>query len=439
MEGRKPLIWAFMLVWCGVILAAPAATASSAEPSAAEAEVQDVTLERLLQEAMQRSPGLQAKKRAYEAARGRVISAWLPDDPMFGVDLEGQPDLFRFGRRMNAEYMVAQTIPFPTTLLLRGQAASKDAQIAYQRYKEEERDIAWHLEQPYYELYLTKKTQDALRDVRMLLETLARAVQARYETNRASQQDLLKTHIELAKIDNELFAVTQQEHLAEAHVSHLLDRSLETRYRLAPEEPAAWLGFSRPELEQVAMATRPELKALELGIARAKISRALARTSWLPDLTGRWEARQFKGEGGLREHDTFIGVTVPVWSLLKGAGGEWESAQREVQEAKAMYAEMKNEVLLAVHEAHVKVKIAEHALQVYEQSILPQARQQVGVALASYEAGRTEFLDLIDAERTLKDVQISYYKVKADHERGLSDLRLAVGGTFEQSLRGVTP
>ena len=438
MRGRRHPIWRCALLWCSVLLAAPAAS-TPAEPPREEDEVRDVTLEGLLHEAMERSPGLHAKKRAYEAARGRVISAWLPDDPMFGVDLEGQSDVFRFGTRADTEYMIAQTIPFPTTLLLRAQAASKDAQIAYQRYKEEERSIVWHLEQPYYELYLTKKTLDALTDVRMLLEKLAQAVQARYETNRASLQDVLKTQIELARVDNERFAIAQQEHLAEAHVSHLLDRSLETRYRLAPEQPAVWLALSRPELEQMALAARPELRALELGIARAKISRTLARTKWLPDLTGRWEARQFKGESGIREHDTFLGVTVPVWSLLKGIGGEWASAERDVQGAEALYAEMKNEVWLSVHEAQVKVKIAEHALQIYEQSILPQARQQVEVALAAYEAGRTEFLDLIDAERMLKDVQIAYDKVKADHERGLSDLRLAVGGPVEHGLKGATP
>ena len=91
---------------------------------------------------------------------------------------------------------------------------------------------------------------------------------------------------------------------------------------------------------------------------------------------------------------------------------------------------MKNEVLLKIHEACSKVQAAENALSLYEQAILPQAKQQVEVALASYEAGRTDFLSLIDTQRTLKEAQIAYEKVRADHELGMADLRFAVGSAL---------
>ena len=181
----------------------------------------------------------------------------------------------------------------------------------------------------------------------------------------------------------------------------------------------------------VPVTTRPELKAFEQGIKRAKASRLLAMTNWLPDLTGRIEMRQFRGESGIREHDTFLGVTVPVWSLLKGAGGEWAGANHDVQEAEALYTQMKNEVLLAVHEAYGTFQASDYAVQMYALSILPQAKQQVEVALAAYEAGRSGFLELIDAQRMLRESQLAYYTAKADHAMGLSNLRLAVGANLE--------
>ena len=398
-----------------------------AEVQAVHDEPRHVSLENLLTEAFLKSPGLAVKKRAYEAAGARVISAWLPDDPAFGVDVEGQPDLFQFGKRTNVEYMVTQTIPFPTKLVLRAQVALREAERAFQEYKEQERDIAWHIEQPYYELLLTRKTLAALNEIEDLLEKLHQAVRSRYESNQASQADLLKIQIERSRLEIDVFNQREKEHLAEAHFSHILNQPLDTHYVLAEESRSAPLSRSRSELEQLALRTRPELKALEVGIRRAKASRVLALTNWLPDLTGRLEARQFKGEGGIREYDTFLGVTVPVWSLLKGSGGEWKAASREVEAAHAQYDEMKNEVLLAVHEAYSKVQSSEKALQAYEQAILPQAKSQVDVAFASYQAGKADFLTLIDAQRTLKEAQITYAHVQADYEIGLSNLRLAVG------------
>jgi outer membrane protein TolC len=418
-----------LAVLAGVLLAgALSAQATPPPDDASDAPVQSVSLEGLIRQALEKSPGLQAKKRTYEAARGRVISAWLPDDPEIGVDVEGQPDLFDFSGRMNNEYMVSQTIPFPTTLILRGQVAMREAQMAFQEYKEAERDTIWHIEQPYYELFLAKKTIVSLEEIRTLLEKLLQAARARYESNQGSQQDLLKVQIERAKADIELVDWREKEHLAEAHFSHLLNQSLKTRYAVTEESSSATPSLSRDELEQTAVRMRPELKALETGIKRAKASRLLAVTSWLPEVTGRIEARQFKGEDDIRERDTFIGITVPVWSLLKGAGGEWKAAHREVQAAEALYTEMKNETLLAVHEAYSKVKAAEYAVQTYDQLILPQARQQVDVSYAAYEAGRSDFLSLIDAQRMLRDVQIAQANARAEYELGLSNLYLAIGG-----------
>ena len=417
-----------MIGWCA-LLAAGLLLATSPTDVGATSEQELLTLDGLLEKGMRNSPAIQAKKRMYEATRARVISSWLPEDPEFGVDAEGQSKLFRFHETDN-EYMVVQTIPFPTTLILKGQVALKDAQIAYQQYKEEERTIAWHLEQPYYELFLAKRTLTTLEELQQLAERLAKSVQARYESNQAPQQDFLKARIESSKTSIERYQWNEKVHLAEAHISHVLNQPLDTTYTLSEAPRSLASSLARADFERLALQVRPELKAFELGIKRAKANRWLAATSWLPDLTGRIEARQFSGEGSIREYDTFLGVTVPVWSLIKGVGGEWKGAGRDVQAAEATYTEMKNEVLLAIHEAYSKVKTGEHALTTYEQLILPQARQQVEVAFAAYEAGRSDILSLIDAERMLKDAQMAYYKFLADYELGLSDLRLAVGGSW---------
>ena len=412
--------WGLLLA---LLLGTPALAAD--QPSAVPA--QTVQLSELIDEALRRSPGLQAKKRAYESARAKIIPAWLPEDPEAGVDVEGQSRLLRLTPRMDNEYMVMQTIPFPTKLFLRGRLALRDADMAYQQYKEEERQIVWHIEQPYYELLLARKTLAALDETQLLAQKLVAAARARYESNQGSQQDLLKAQIELAKLNIDIFNWQQKEHLAEAHFSHILNRPLETTYRIAEPPPSTRLSSTMDELERRAVAARPELKVVETAMRRAKTNRMMAVTNWLPNITGRIEARQFRGEDSIRETDTFIGITVPVWSLLKGVSGDWKSAARDVQEAEALYTEMKNEVWLAIHEAYAKVQTSEYALRNYETAILPQAKQQVEVALAAYQAGKADFLSLIDAQRTLKETQVAYYQVAAEHELGRSNLRLAVG------------
>jgi len=408
--------------------------------SPVKADYQDkpvaLSLQSFTVDAFKKNAGLEAKKRDYEAARSRVIKTWLPEDPMIGVDVEGQSDFFDFDSRMNNEYMISQTIPFPTKLILNGVIASKEADIAYEKYQEEKRDLIWHIEEPYYELFMVKKTLSILEENQILLDQILQAVKSRYESNQASQDEFLKAQIELSKNGIEVFNMREKEHLAEAHFAHIVNEPLHTDYVLMDEEKRSKLPDAREELEKLALSKRPELRAFKIGVERAKANATLMHTEWLPDITGRLETREFE-DGRPRENDTFIGVSVPVWSLLKGIGGGWKSASEEVRAAEAMYEDMKNEVLLKVHEAYSKVKSAENAIQIYENFILPQAKQQVQVALSSYASGKTPFISLIDGQRTLKSAQMEYYKAVADYEMGLADLRLAVGDDLNDPVKGV--
>lgn len=389
--------------------------------------VNTVEIHNLVQEALIKSPAVQFKKAQYEALRSKVIKAWLPEDPMVGVDVEGQPDLFKTGERMNYEYMVSQSIPFPTKLILSGVIASKEADMAYQMYKEEERAVAWRIEQPSYQFFLAKRTLLALKESKQLLDQLSGVVQSRYEANKTDQSDVLKVQIESGEISIELFDWQQRSHIAEAAVSRQLNKPLDSSYPIREQVKRVAFSLTLSELEEIALEKRPELKSFEIGVERAKSSRLFSQTEWLPDIVGRFEARKFKGEDEIREYDNFIGFSVPVWSLLKGIGGGWASAQKEVDAAESLYTDMKNETLFKVHEAYAKFKSADNALNIYEGSILPKAKQQVEIAISSYEAGRTDILNLIDAQRTFKNTQIGYYKAMSDYEMALSDLRLSVG------------
>jgi len=346
---------------------------------------------------------------------------------MAGVNVEGQPKWLDTGNRMDNQYMLSQTIPFPTKLLLNGIIASKEADAAYQMFKEEERVVAWRIEQPSYQLFLSKRTLLALEENKQLLDQLSGVVRSRYEANKTNQSDLLKVQIELDGISIEIFDWQQKSHIADATVSRQLNKPWDTSYPIKEQVKRVPLSLTISELEKIGLEKRPELKSFESGLEQAKTSRLLSQTEWLPDITGRLEVRKYKGEDEIRDYDNFIGVSVPVWSLLKGIGGGWASAQKEVDAAESLYTDMKNEVLFRVHEAYAKFKSAENALNTYEGSILPKAKQQVDIAISSYEAGRADILNLIDAQRTLKNTQIGFYKAMSDYEMALSDLRLSVG------------
>ncbi len=65
--------------------------------------------------------------------------------------------------------------------------------------------------------------------------------------------------------------------------------------------------------------------------------------------------------------------------------------------------------------------------------IIPQANESLASAEAAYTTGRQDFLDLLDAERVLFQVRLTYHRLLADYWIALTDLEHGVGRRFPDS------
>lgn len=414
---QHPIMWLAVMaiglpVWAG--------------PGHAEGEPELKDLKSFLSEMNRQNPGVRMREEELEASRLRVSSAWLPEDPEFGVDFEGQENPFDFSPRMDDEYMIEQRIAFPAKLWLRRQAAQNKALAAAENLAEEKNEAAWHAREPYYQLKKTVKKKAALEESRKLVERVIASARSRYESGGAAQSEVLAAETEMARIEIEILKAQMEEKLAGAHFAHLVSEPLGTTYRFADEAREPFMVEAVDVLETLAIQKRPHLRSLALEARGAAIARDLERSEWLPDIVGRIEARDYR-DGADMEYDTFVGVSVPVWSLLGGVGGTFKAADREANAAALAYDEEVNEVRLKVREAYLAAETAWAVLEIYEKRILPQSRQAVEVALAGYSGGMTGFLEIIEAQKQLKSSLIDSIEAEFEYEKNLSDLKMAVG------------
>ena len=78
-----------------------------------------------------------------------------------------------------------------------------------------------------------------------------------------------------------------------------------------------------------------------------------------------------------------------------------------------------------------KVQAAIRTLLIYRDGLLPQAEQSFQAAVAAYQTGGVNFMTLLDAQRTIRDVRMGYYKALVDYEQSRADLERAVGKELE--------
>jgi outer membrane protein TolC len=117
---------------------------------------------------------------------------------------------------------------------------------------------------------------------------------------------------------------------------------------------------------------------------------------------------------------------LPIWRDKITA--EIAAAQARKQ---SVAARLTNEqILLAVDFADKMFSYRESVrnLELLQQRLIPKARLSLDVARAGYLSGQINFFNLIDAERTLLDFQLSEVEENTRRELVLADLSLLITG-----------
>ena len=78
-------------------------------------------------------------------------------------------------------------------------------------------------------------------------------------------------------------------------------------------------------------------------------------------------------------------------------------------------------------------RAASRNLELFTERLLPKARQSLEVAQSGYVGGKVEFLNVIDAERTLLDFRLSAVEARVQRELALAELSLIILGRPPQN------
>ncbi|MFH0877872.1 MAG: TolC family protein [Candidatus Omnitrophota bacterium] len=386
------------------------------------------TLRELIDSALKNNPQIHMAQARYEVAKAKIPQASSLADPRFDFKYDTMvPRMVAMESDdpgATRVFGVSQEIPFPTKLLLKAQIAAKESQMTYADYKEKENEIISMVKSLFAELSFLYKSIEIIKENKVLLEQLHQAVSSRFSLNRASQQDVLKVQVEIARMDNELVLLEARRQVAQAKLNTLLsqDPSTELGEIKISEEPTSFPELQ--ELNKTAKEHRQELLSFRLAVQRAKKMVALARQEYLPDFMIRYE--RMERAGHLKELAGMVGVTLPVWFWQK-QNFNVKEMKSDLKAMEASYKNEENQVLLEVKEDYAQLQAYKKLLELYKTSYLPQAEQTLKASLTGYEANEVDFLNVLDSQRMLLDFKLDYYKVLIDYEVTSADLELRIG------------
>jgi outer membrane protein TolC len=385
-----------------------------------------LVLPELIQEALARNPELVAARKQWEAATNRIAQARSLDDPILSVQLWNIPQSFNLTQTQNNIFGLSQNLPFPGKLDLKGDVASRSAEMTEQSVRAKERELVVRLKQTYYDLFLAQKAVQIHHEQVELLRQFVTIATAKFRGGMGSQADVLKAQVELSLLLQHLPVLEQRRKTTEAMLNTLLDRDPASPLDMAQEPAQLPLEESVENLHRLALHDRPELKAAELDVQRSEQSRALAKRQYYPDFNVAFQRFQnYQANDGF---GAYVAMSIPFsfWTKSKYDAGVQE-AEAAVSVAQAQQHTLENMTRFQINDLLAKLRATDQVATLYRTTILPQAEQSLESARVGYRAGKGGFLDLIDTQRAWRGFQLEYFKALVDRQHRLAELEQVVG------------
>jgi outer membrane protein TolC len=302
-------------------------------------------------------------------------------------------------------------------------------------------DVRIRARKAFYDLL---RAEDGLRIHDQHVDIAHQGVEAakiKYAVGKVPQQDILKAEVSLTRLAEHLIHFEQDADLARARLNTLLGRDPSAAIDVHGEHAISARLPSMETLEKTALQSRPDLLQMQAAADKGRKEETLAKTAYKPDFTVAAGYMLMPRGSEFRNNYMVEGSINLPWLNRRKHDAEIAESSAKVTEQDAELDAMRNSAFGQIQEALVETRAAQKLAIIYQQSLRPQAEATLHSTVIAYENNRTEFLDLLDSQMTVIDLDLAYVQAVADFEARLADLELVVGAPIDQvqkSSSGVT-
>ncbi len=396
-----------------------------------------VALDDLVKEALANNPQLRAARHQTAAAQTRIdqVSSWEAPQVgvvMFQTPIQSFPNPFKNG--METDYFIQQMFPFPGKLSSMGNAAENNAAMVGQAYNALEQKVTRDVKDAYYQLYLVQRKIEINAENQDLMRKFIAIATKQYEVGRGNQADILRGQTELSTLITDAVNLKKEQTVAGAMMNTLLSRPTDAPLGDVPEIESTIPRWTFEQLRPLALENRPELKSMDYNLAMNKEDLSASKKQYFPDVM----IQVMYKDMAMTKNDfwsTMVGISIPIAPWASGkVGSKVEEDELNVKKAEEDLSSMTNMTLFEVQDALVQVQSNQDVVFLFKNTVIPQAQQTLLSTQSAYQTGKTDFLTLIDAYRTLLKARLDHDAAIVQFMTSQAKLEQAVG----LSIAGIT-
>jgi len=268
-----------------------------------------------------------------------------------------------------------------------------------------ERQVRRQVREAYFDVAQARGESSRLAGILALVQRLYEIAQQRFGAGDVSELEVNQAQLEAARAEVDLRVARQRERVSNGRLSALLNEPQETVWKPATslEEGAIVPGLQ--ELVADAYQSNVELAHLQQEL-RVEISHSsMLRSQRVPDLD------LGAGLDLNAPHDYRVGargqfgLNLPIFSRNQGELAQ-SSAQQRILEAAA--AAVRRGVAGRVEAAYYEWDARRAEVDLYRNILRPAATRVEQQAEESYRAGKTSLLTVLDAQRSVQEIEKNY-------------------------------
>lgn len=393
----------------------------------AQATGSALTLDQVLDEALNRNLRLLAERFNISIGEARILQARLKPNPVLSLEAN-------YLDVLGSGFDPSKSAAGPTEL-----SARVDYLVERGR-KRQERVAVAEAAKAVAQLELVNSTRTLILDVqtgftevllakenlalaRVSLEAFDRIVavnRTRVDSGDLAKVELVRSEVAALQFRNEVRQSEMRLRLAKNRLQALMGRAvLSPDFDVTGAPRRDRLPLQQQEILKAALAARPDLEALRRDQARSQAEIRLQLAQGKMDYTvGAGYNRQTNVGSGLRGDSLGVFLSIPL-ALSNRNQGEIERAKQEQAQILARLRALEQEITAEVANAYEQYSTAKALLETIESEMLEQAKRVREVTDFSYRRGEATFVELLDAQRTFNETMQGLNEARAEYARSL--------------------
>lgn len=393
-----------------------------------------LTLEEVERIALLRNPEIEVAVRRVAIVEAHVPAAGALDDPIamyrgWGVPLQ-QPWNFNDAQNM---FSVTETLPGPGKRGLRASVAQSDVAESKAELQQTRLEVRVRVHKAFDDMLLA---DDELRVHQQHVSIARQAIEAariKYAVGKVPQQDILKAQVALTQLAEHMIRFDRDAELARVRLNTLLGRDPAAPLNVYGEYAVLAPLPDEQALEALALHSRPDLLAAREAAERSHKEYALAKKTYVPDFTVSGGYMLMPPTSKMRNNYMVEGSMNLPWLNHRKHDAEIAESAARATEQDVELAALRNAAFGQVQEALVQAEAAQKFALLYRDQLQPQAEATLQSSVIAYENDKTNFLDLLDSQMTVIDIDLAWVQAVADFDSRLADLELVTGTSLDEA------